>query len=139
MLSETENRERYPPLVSTYPRSILFRLAGAFAGAALWLGLIVLALTNFDTPAGFPEELQATWPFWLVAVLITVVVFLVRRRLGPGPGWGAFAIGVVAPFAGLILNANVGGGGGLWFWIPILVMVFVPLPGLGAGDPAVES
>jgi len=124
--------------VPTYPRSVLFRLAGAFAGAALWLGLIVLALTNFDTPAGLPEELQATWPFWLVAVLTTGGVFLVRGRLGPGPGWGAFAIGVVAPFVGLILNANMGGGGGLFFWIPVLVMVFVPLPRTGARDPATE-
>jgi len=122
--------------VSNYPRSVLFRLAGGFAGAALWLGLIVLALTNFDGPAGLPEELQATWPFWVVAVVITVGVFIVRRRLGPGPGWGAFALGVVAPFVGLILNANTGGGGGLWFWIPVLLMVFVPIPRIAAREPA---
>lgn len=125
--------------MSSYPRSVLFRLAGALAGAALWLGLIVLALTNFDTPAGVPEELQATWPFWLVAVLITGVAFLVRRRLGPGPGWGAFAIGVVAPFIGLILNANIGGGGGLLFWIPVLVMILVPLPRFGQTEAAGET
>ena len=125
--------------MSNYPRSVLFRLAGAFAGAALWLGLIVLALTNFDTPAGLPEELQATWPFWLVAIVITVAVFLVRRRLGPGPGWGAFAIGAVAPFVGLVLNANMGGGGGLWFWIPVLFMVFVPLPRFRANERAGET
>ncbi len=125
--------------MSSYPRSVLFRLAGALAGAALWLGLIVLALTNFDTPAGVPEELQATWPFWLVAVLITGVAFLVRRRLGPGPGWGAFAIGVVAPFIGLILNANIGGGGGLLFWIPVLVMILVPLPQFGQTEAAGET
>lgn len=124
--------------MSSYPRSVLFRLAGAFAGAALWLGLIILALTNFDTPAGLPEELQATWPFWLVALLMTVGTFLVRRRLGPGPGWGAFAIGVVAPFIGLILNANMGGGGGLWFWIPVLLLIFVPLPRLGDREPSRE-
>lgn len=124
--------------MSNYPRSVLFRLAGAFAGAALWLGLIVLALTNFDTPAGLPEELQATWPFWLVAIVITVGVFLVRRRLEPGPGWGMFAIGVVAPFVGLVLNANMGGGGGLWFWIPVLFLVFVPLPRFWAKQRAGE-
>jgi hypothetical protein len=117
----------------------LFRLAGAFAGAALWLGLIVLALTNFDTPAGVPEELEATWPFWLVAVLMTVGVFLVRRRLGPGPGWGAFGIGVIAPFIGLILNANMGGGGGVLFWIPILVLILIPLPRFGPKETAGET
>lgn len=125
--------------MSNYPRSVLFRLAGAFAGAALWLGLIVLALANFDTPAALPEEFQATWPFWLVAILITAGVFVVRRRLGPGPGWGAFAIGAVAPFVGLILNANMGAGGGLLFWIPVLLMVFTPLPRIGAGEPAGET
>lgn len=123
--------------VSSYPRSVLFRLAGAFAGAALWFGLIVLALANFDSPVGLPEELRATWPFWLVAILVTSGVYLVRRRLGPGPGWGAFAIGVVAPFIGLILNANMGGGGGLMFWLPVLALVLVPLPrmrGESVGD-----
>lgn len=122
--------------MSTYPRSVLFRIAGAFAGAAFWLGLIVLALTNFDSPAGLPEEIRATWPFWVAAVVITVGVFLVRRRLGPGPGWGAFALGAVAPFVGLILNANMGGSGGLWLWIPVLLMVFIPLPRFGVRESA---
>lgn len=117
--------------MTQYPRSVLFRLAGAIAGAALWIGLIVLALANFDTPAGLPEEWRATWPFWLVALAVTVTVFVVRRRLGPGPGWGAFAIGAVAPFIGLLINARLGGGGGLWFWLPILLIVLVPLPAIG--------
>ncbi|HEX6221929.1 MAG TPA: hypothetical protein VF115_12615 [Acidimicrobiia bacterium] len=125
--------------MSPYTRTLLFRIAGAFAGAALWLGLIVLALANFDTPVGFPEELQATWPFWLVAIVITVGVFLARRRLGPGPGWGAFAIGVIAPFVGLIFNANFGGGGGLWFWLPVLVIIFVPLPRFWVREPVLED
>lgn len=114
--------------METYIRSVLFRLAGAIAGAALWLGLIVLALANFDTPVGLPEDLRATWPFWLVGLVVVVGVYLVRRRVGPGPGWGAFAIGFVAPLVGLFANANLGNGGGTWFWIPILVMVLVPLP-----------
>lgn len=114
--------------MSTYLRSVLFRLAGAFAGGAAGLGVIVLALTNFDTPASLPEEIRATWPFWLVAVLVVAVVFVVRRRLGPGPGWGTFAIGFLAPIAGLFVNANVGDGGGLGFWIPIVVLLLVPIP-----------
>lgn len=114
--------------METYIRSVLFRLAGAIAGAALWLGMIVLALANFDTPVGLPEDLRATWPFWLVGLVVVVGVYLVRRRVGPGPGWGAFAIGFVAPLVGLFANANLGNGGGTWFWIPILVMVLVPLP-----------
>ena len=117
--------------MTQYPRSVLFRLAGAVAGAAVWIGLIVLALANFDTPAGLSEEWRATWPFWLVALAVTVTVFVVRRRLGPGPGWGAFAIGAVAPFIGLLINARLGDGGGLWFWLPILLIVLVPLPAIG--------
>ena len=117
--------------MTQYPRSVLFRLAGAIAGAAVWIGLIVLALANFDTPAGLSEEWRATWPFWLVALAVTVTVFVVRRRLGPGPGWGAFAIGAVAPFIGLLINARLGDGGGLWFWLPILLIVLVPLPAIG--------
>jgi len=117
--------------MTQYPRSVLFRLAGAIAGAAVWIGLIVLALANFDTPAGLPEEWRATWPFWLVALAVTATVFVVRRRLGPGPGWGAFAIGAVAPFTGLLINARLGDGGGRWFWLPILLIVLVPLPVLG--------
>lgn len=109
-----------------YTRSVLFRFSGAIAGMALWLGLIVLALTNFDTPAGLPEEFRATWPFWLVAILITVGVFLALRRLGPGPGWGAFAVGVVGPFLGLLLNAQTGNP--MWFWLVVGFIVLVPLP-----------
>lgn len=114
--------------METYIRSVLFRLAGAITGAAVWLGLIVLALANFDTPVGLPEDLRATWPFWLAALVVLIVVYLVRRRLGPGPGWGAFAIGFIAPLVGLFANASLGDGGGTWFWIPIVVMVLVPLP-----------
>lgn len=109
-----------------YPRSVLFRFLGVITGLALFLGLIVLALTNFDTPAGLPEEFQATWPFWLVALLITVGVFVALRRLGPGPGWGAFALGIVASFLALMLNARTGDA--MWFWIVLAVVVLVPLP-----------
>ena len=109
-----------------YPRSVLFRFLGAVAGMALWLGLIVLALTNFDTPAGLPEELSATWPFWLAAIAVTVGVFFALRRLGPGPGWGAFALGVIAPFLGLLLNAQTGDP--MWFWLVVAAIVLVPLP-----------
>ncbi|HJQ77579.1 MAG TPA: hypothetical protein VJ948_10020 [Acidimicrobiia bacterium] len=114
--------------METYIRSVLFRLAGAIAGGAIWIGLIVLALANFDTPVGLPEDLRATWPFWLVALVVVLVVYLVRRRIGPGPGWGAFGIGFFAPLVALFANANLGDGGGIWFWIPIVVMVLVPLP-----------
>jgi hypothetical protein len=116
--------------MSHYSRSVLFRLAGVIAGGSFWFGMIVLALANFDTPAGFPEELRVTWPFWLVALIVVVAVFLVRRRLGPGPGWGAFLIGALAPFVGLILNARLDSGGFLWFWLSIAVIVLVPLPAL---------
>lgn len=109
-----------------YLRSVIFRFIGAIAGMALWLGLIVLALTNFDTPAGLPEEIRATWPFWLVTILVTVAVFFALRRLGPGPGWGAFALGVIAPFLGLLLNAQTGNA--MWFWLVVAFIVLVPLP-----------
>jgi hypothetical protein len=114
----------------SYPRSVLFRTAGVIAGGSFWLGMIVLALANFDTPAGFPEELRATWPFWLITLAITAAVFFVRRRLGPGPGWGAYAIGLIAPFFGLLLNARLTDGGA-WFWLPIIVLVLSPLPSFG--------
>lgn len=110
-----------------YPRSVLFRFLGALAGAALWLGFIVLALTNFDSPAGLPEELQATWPFWLVAIVVTIGVFFLRRRMGPGPGWGMFAMGVFIPFVGLLVNAR--SGNGMWFWLIVAGLVLIPLPG----------
>ena len=114
--------------MSGYPRSVIFRFVGAIAGTTLFLGLIVLALTNFDTPASFPEEFQATWPFWLITLGITVAVFFVRRRLGPGPGWGSYAIGLLAPFFGLLVNARTGSG--MWFWVIVVALVVVPLPNL---------
>ena len=125
--------------MSSYHRSVLFRLAGAIAGAAVWIGLIVLALANFDTPVGPSEELRATWPFWVIALAVTLAVFFFRRRLGPGPGWGAFALGFIAPFLGLLINANVGGGGGLWFWLPVALIVLLPLPSFGRVPGAKES
>ncbi|HUG32955.1 MAG TPA: hypothetical protein VMM14_08685 [Acidimicrobiia bacterium] len=118
--------------MNSYLRSVLLRIAGVVAGGAVWLGLIVLALANFDTPVGFTEELEATWPFWLTALVVTGLVFSLLRRAGAGPGWGSFAIGVIAPFFGLLANASLGDGGGLWFWLPIAVLVLVPLPRMGA-------
>jgi hypothetical protein len=120
--------------MSSYLRSVLVRLAGAVAGAAIWFGLIVLALSNFDSPVGFPEEFEATWPFWLTALVVTGLVFWGLRRAGPGPGWGVFAIGVVVPFVGLIVNARVGTGGGWGFWIPIAFFVLVPIPRFGSSS-----
>lgn len=115
--------------MADYPRSVLFRFAGVIAGAAVWLGLIVLALTNLDTPAGFPDQVSATWPFWAVAAVVLVIVFFVRRRLGPGPGWGAFIIGFIAPFFALLANAQMSNG--IWFWVILAVFILVPLPSLG--------
>lgn len=115
--------------MSDYPRSVLFRVAGVIAGGSFWIGLIVLALANMDTPLEFPDELRATWPFWLVMVAVTVAVFFVRRRLDPGPGWGSYSIGLIAPFLGLLLNAQIGGGGA-WFWLPVVFLVLIPLPSL---------
>lgn len=114
--------------MSHYPRSVVFRVLGVVAGGAIWFGLIVLALANFDTPVGFPEEMKVVWPFLLVALALIVSTFFVRRRLGPGAGWGAFMMGVMAPFVGLVANANLGDGGWLWFWVPILVVVLLPWP-----------
>lgn len=125
--------------MSTYIRSVLFRVAGAFAGMSLWTGLIVLALANFDSAQAAPDSLQVTWPFWAVALAITGGVFLIRRRLDPGPGWGAFSIGVLAPFVGLFLNANFGGAGVFWFWAPVLVLVLVPLATPGTREQSDPS
>lgn len=121
--------------MSTYLRSVGFRLAGAVAGGALWVGLIVWALANFDSPVGLPDSLQATWPFWVIAGLIAVGTYLVRRRLGPGPGWGMFFIGVFAPFVGLSLNARVGDGA-LWFWLAVAIVILIPIPSRRRGDAA---
>ena len=115
--------------MTKYVRSVLVRFAGAMAGAAIWLGLIVLALANFDQPVGFVEDLEATWVFWVIALAIVFIVLFALRRAEPGPSWGSFAIGFIAPLIGLILNANVGSGGGWWFWLPVLALVFVPRPG----------
>lgn len=109
-----------------YPRSVLFKFLGVVAGLALFFGLIVLALTNFDTPAGLPEEFRATWPFWLVSLAVVVGVFVSLRRLGPGPGWGAFVIGVGAAFLALMINARTGNP--MWFWVVLAAAVLVPLP-----------
>lgn len=95
----------------------------------------MLALANFDTPVGLPEELSATWPFWLVLLLVVGVMIAALRRLGPGPGWPSFFVGFVAPLIGLVLNARLGGGGGLWFWLPIAVLVLAPLPRMGVKAP----
>jgi len=116
----------YPESVRGYSRSVLFRFLGALAGGALFLGLIVLALTNFDTPAGLPEEFNATWPFWLVVLLVTGGVFLLRRRLGRGPGWSAYAMGVVGSFLALIVNARTGNA--LWFWLILAAVILIPYP-----------
>lgn len=112
----------------TYVRSVLFRVVGAFAGMFLWVGFIIFFVANFDSTVVSFEDWVGVWmPLWLVTLVITVAVFFVRRRLGPGPGWGAYVIGAVAPFVGLFLNANMDGGGTLWFWLPVLAMVLVPL------------
>ena len=118
----------YPLSMSGYPRSVLFRFFGVLAGTALFLGLIVLALTNFDTPAGLPEELGATWPFWLVVVVVTSGVFLLRRRFGQGPGWGAYSMGVVGAFVALLINAQ--SGNAMWFWLILAGVILVPYPTL---------
>ena len=109
-----------------YLRSVIFRFMGALTGAALFIGLIVLALTNFDTPAEPPEEFSATWPFLLVVVLVTGGAFFLRRRLGSGPGWGAFAVGVVGAFVALFANARTDNV--IWFWLILAAIILVPYP-----------
>lgn len=112
-----------------YLRSVGFRFAGVIAGGALWLSLIVWALSAWGGPSGLPETIEVTWPFWVVAFVVTVAVFLIRRRLGPGPGWGMFLIGAAAPFVALSVNARFADGA-IWFWAVLALVVLLPLPTL---------
>lgn len=113
----------------SYFRSVFLRAAGAVVAIAVWLGLIVFALANLDTGLPASEGLAGGWPFWLVAVLITVGVALWLRRLGSGPRWGHFFLGLLIPEVAFFLNRLASVEISLVFWVTVLLLAVLPLPG----------
>lgn len=110
-------------------RSVLLRFAGAIVSIALWLGLIVLALSGMDSGVNVPEGLQAGWPLWLGAAVVTLVVVVALRRAALGPGWGSFVIGLLIPEVAFAINRITATEVGTVFWIATAVLILVPLPG----------
>ena len=115
--------------MSSYPRSVLLRLAGAMVSIAFWLGLIVLALANMDMGGvTVPEALRTGWPLWAGVVVVIVIVFLALRQAGPGPGWGTFLIGLVIPEVAFFINRLAATEIGPVFWIATAALILIPLP-----------
>lgn len=111
-----------------YVRSVLLRAAGAVVAVAAWLGIIVLALNNLDTGLPASEGLAGGWPFWLAALIVTVIV---ARYLGrnPGrPGWLHFVIGLFIPEVAFAINRLASTEVSALFWMVVAALVVIPLP-----------
>ena len=109
-------------------RSVLLRLAGALTAIAFWLGLVIVALNNLDT--GLPRsEGLGGWPFFLVALAITVAVAVYLSRRPEKPGWLHFVIGLLIPEVAFFLNRLFSIEIGVVFWIMVAVLILIPLPG----------
>jgi hypothetical protein len=111
---------------SGYVRSVVLRAAGALVSIALWLGLIVVALSNLDT--GLPSQEGGAWPFFAAALVITVIVVLGLRRGDGGPGWGSFILGLLIPEVAFFINRLVTTEVSAVFWIVAALLILVPLP-----------
>jgi hypothetical protein len=109
-----------------YVRSVVLRAAGALVSVALWLGLIVVAISNLDT--GLPAQEGGGWPFFAAALVLTVIVALALRRGSGGPGWGSFVLGLLIPEVAFFINRLVSTEVSAVFWIAAAVLILVPLP-----------
>ncbi len=108
-------------------RSVLLRAAGAVAAIAFWLGLVVVALNNLDT--GLPRsEGLGGWPFFLMALAITVAVAVYLSRRPEKPGWLHFVVGLLIPEVAFFLNRLFSIEIGVVFWIIVAVLILIPLP-----------
>lgn len=112
----------------SYARSVFLRAAGAVVAISIWLGVIVFALAKLDTGLPASEGLANGWPFWILAVLITVVVALWLRRTSARPGWGHFGLGLLIPEVAFLVNRLVTVEVSVVFWLTTLVLVLLPLP-----------
>ncbi|HJU81381.1 MAG TPA: hypothetical protein VJ796_06495 [Acidimicrobiia bacterium] len=107
---------------------MLLRLAGSLASVAFWLGLVVVALNNLDT--GLPRsEGLGGWPFFLVAVAITVAVAVYLSRRPGKPGWLHFIVGLLIPEVAFLVNRLLATEIGAIFWLAVAVLILIPLPG----------
>jgi hypothetical protein len=118
-------------------RSVLLRVAGVLAAIAFWLGLVVVALNTLDT--GLPRsEGLGGWPFFLVALAITVAVALYLSRRPGKPGWLHFIFGLLIPEVAFVLNRLFATEIGVIFWITVVVLILIPLPGRTRAPSALE-
>ena len=109
-------------------RSALLRLAGAVAAIAFWLGLVIVALNTLDT--GLPRsEGLGGWPFFLLALAITVTVAIYLWRRSGKPGWLHYVIGLLVPEVAFVINRLFATEIGPIFWIAVAVLVLIPMPG----------
>ena len=108
-----------------YLRSVLLRAAGTVVSIAVWLGLIVLALDNLDTGLPQSEGLSGGWPFFLTALIISVIVVLYLRRW---PGWGHFIIGFLIPEVAFVINRLATTEVSALFWIVVAALILIPIP-----------
>ncbi|MGH8957635.1 MAG: hypothetical protein ACRDVK_03070 [Acidimicrobiia bacterium] len=115
-------------------RSVLLRVAGAVAAIAFWLGLVVVALNTLDT--GLPRsEGLGGWPFFLLALAITVAVAIYLSGRPGKPGWLHFVIGLLIPEVAFFLNRLFSVDISAVFWIAVAVLVLLPWPGRRMTEP----
>ena len=108
-------------------RSVLLRAAGALVAIAFWLGLVVVALNTLDT--GLPRsEGLGGWPFFLLALAITVAVAVYLSRRPGKPGWLHFILGLLIPEVAFFLNRLFATEIGPVFWIVVALLILIPLP-----------
>jgi hypothetical protein len=114
-------------MTTGYGRSVLLRVAGVVTSIAIWLGLIVFALDNFDGGLPRSEGLGGGWPFWIGALVIIGAVAFSLGRSGR-PGWGAFLLGLLIPEVAFLVNRLVMTEISWVFWVVVALLVLVPFP-----------
>ena len=107
---------------------MILRIAGAVVSIAVWLGLIVFALDNFDNGLPDSEGLGGGWPFWIGAVVIVGVVAFFLGRSPGAPGWGSFLIGLLIPEVAFFINRLFTTEISIIFLIAVAILVLIPLP-----------
>jgi hypothetical protein len=116
-------------MTTGYGRSVVLRIAGAVTSIAIWLGLIVFALDNFDNGLPRSEGLGGGWPFWIGALVIIVVVSYSLSRSPRRPGWGSFFLGLLIPEVAFFINRLFTTEISLIFLFAVAVLALLPLPG----------
>jgi hypothetical protein len=117
--------------MTIYARSVLLRAIGAVTALLFWLGMVVLAISGFDSLVPDRERIDETLPFWGAALVILALVWIGLRFAGPGSGWGMVFIGILAPVFGFAVYRFLPGPGLIAiFWILVVAVVLAPIPGL---------